>query len=278
MERELKGRVIVITGASAGIGAATAVAAARAGMRVVLAARRLDKLQQVAGAIKANGGRESDVMVHVTDVADKQQVQQLVDATVERFGQLDVMFANAGFGHYAGVCDLDSDLDQRMWRVNYFGTVHCLSAAAAIMKQRGGGHLLITSSVLAHMGLGCYSTYSATKAAQHGLAMSLRLELAADNIDVTCVFPVGTRTEFFDTARKLDGRDPAGGNTPHIFMQDASHVARRIIAALRRPRPEVWPSRLAHLGAALWTMFPSLRQATLATQTRHMRRDIAREA
>ena len=268
MTLDLGGKVIVITGASAGIGAATAVAAARAGMRIVLAARREDKLHDVARTVKVNGG---EAMVMPTDIADREQVQQLVDQTVDQFGRLDVMFANAGFGHYAGVDKLDGELDQRMWQVNYFGTVHCLQAAAAVMKPQGSGHLLITSSVLAHLGLPFYSTYSATKAAQHGLAMSLRHELAGDGIDVTCVFPVGTRTEFFETARQLDGRDVVGQNTPDMFMQSARHVAKRILAAMRRPRPEVWPSRLAHVAAAVFTMFPGLRQAALKSQAEKYR-------
>jgi short-subunit dehydrogenase len=237
-------------------------------MKLVLAARREDKLHDVARTVKINGG---EALIVPTDVADRGQVQTLVDKTVEHFGRLDVMFANAGFGHYAGVDGLDGPLDQRMWQVNYFGTVHCMQAAAAVFKPQGGGHLLMTSSVLAHLGLPFYSTYSATTAAQHGLAMSLRHELAGDGIDVTCVFPIGTRTEFFETARRLDGHDVVGQNTPEMFMQSARHVARRVIAALRHPRPEVWPSRLVHVAAAAFTMFPGLRQLALKSQAEKYR-------
>jgi len=269
MASELGGKVIIVTGASAGIGQAVAVEAARCGMRVALAARRAEKLNDVATAIRAHGGEALTVL---TDVSDAHQVQALVDQTVEHFGQLDVMLANAGFGHYAGVSHIDSELDRKMWDVNYFGTMHCCQAAAAVMKRQGGGHLMITSSILAHLGLPFYSTYSATKAAQHALAMSLRVELAGDGIDVTSIYPVGTKTEFFKTAAKLDGRDLIQRNTPAMFMQSPRYVARRIIAAMRRPRPEVWPSRLAHVGAALFVMFPGLRTLALRSKVEDYRR------
>lgn len=250
---ELRGRVLVVTGASSGIGEATAEEAARAGMKVVLAARRTDRLDQLAHRIRQSGGEAEPIP---TDVADDDQVRRLIDRTVERFGRLDAIFCNAGFGYFQPMSDPAPEIEAAMWQVNYAGTLACIRAALPVMRQQGHGHILICSSILAAMGMPYYVTYSATKAAQRVLANGLRLELEPENIHVTGVYPVGTDTEFSQVVRHRRGGDWIEENTPRMFIQSSQHVARRIVRALRRPVPEVWPSRLGHLGAALWTMFP----------------------
>lgn len=273
MARNLTGKVLIITGASSGIGAATAIEAGRHGMRVVLAARRREKLEAVAREVEAVGGK---ALIVPTDVADAQQVRRLVDQAVETFGTVDIMFANAGFGYMGEFVDADRDVERQMWEVNYFGTVRCVRAAAAVMRQRGSGHILICSSVVARFGLPYYGTYSATKAAQHGLIASLQGELPAQGIDVTGVYPAGTRTEFFDSVVGRCGADGISENTPAVFMKSAKQVDRAIIAAMRRPKPEVWPSFSSKFGATIWTMFPRLRQFCMGFHARWCRRTIER--
>ena len=260
MARDLTDRVIVITGASSGIGAATAVVAAEAGMDVVLAARRTEMLEQHADAVRQAGRR---ALVVTCDVASDEQVQALVDQTTQEFGRLDVMFANAGYGFMCPIEDMSDDAHRRIFDVNYFGTIRCIHAALPVMKQAGAGHLVITTSIVGRVGLPYYAAYSATKAAQDALATALRLELEPYHIDVTAVYPIGTKTEFFEVSAKLGGRDTISENTPEIFMQSPRHVARRIVKALRRPVPEVWPARWSHFGSSMATLMPGLTRRAL---------------
>lgn len=266
MARELTDRTIIITGASAGIGAAAAIEAARAGMHVVLAARREDRLNDIADQVRQLGRQ---AVVVPTDVADLDQVQRLVDRCVEQFDRLDVMFANAGYGFLKSVVDTEPDMHQQIFQVNYFGTVHCVQAAAPVMRRQGFGHILITSSVVARVGLPFYGSYSATKAAQDALGSSLRVELEKDNIDVTTVYPAGTSTEFFEVSARIGGRDTIKENTPKMFMQTAEHVARRVVKALRRPALEVWPNRLVHWGVSFSGMFPRLTRMGLRAHAKN---------
>lgn len=273
MPRRLRDKVLIVTGGSSGIGAATAVEAGRAGMRVVVAARRRDKLEEVAQRVRTSGGQALAVP---TDVGDAWQVRTMVEAAVARFGRIDALFANAGFGHFHRLLDAtDSETESQMWRVNYFGALECIRAAgAAMVRQGGGGHLLICSSIVGHSGLAYYGSYAATKGALHALACSLRGEMAEHGIHVTAVYPVGTDTEFSQAVRRTSGGDALRRSTPRIFMQSSEHVARRVIACLRRrrPPPEVWPSRLAHLGAAIWTLWPRLRTLSFRGQASKARR------
>lgn len=259
--------MIVITGASAGIGAATAVEAARHGMHVVAAARRLDKLEAVAARV-----RELDRKVEVVpcDVAEASQVDRLVERTMQRFGRLDVMFANAGYGFLQPIDLLDERMHRHIFDVNYFGTVRCVQKALPPMRAAGQGHIVITSSVVGRVGIPNYTAYSATKAAQDALATGLRAELEPDGIDVTAVYPVGTKTEFFEVSASIGGQDTVKENTPRALMQRPEHVAKRVVAALRRPKPEVWPAKWAHLGSSLATLLPRVTHLALR---RHARAD-----
>ncbi len=265
--RDLTDKVIVITGASAGIGAATAIEAARAGMHVVVSARRAERLEQVAEQVRRLGRQ---ALVVPADVADDEQVVHLAERTMETFERLDVMFANAGYGYLTGTASMDRGQERRMWEVNYFGTMRCVRAALPIMQTQKSGHLVITSSIVGRIGLPYYTAYSASKSAQDTMAMGLRLEVEPFGIDVTVVFPVGTRTEFFEVSKSIGGYDTIVENTPKGFMQMPDHVARRVVAALRRPRMEVWPNRLSRYGAGLGLLLPRLTRRALR---KHANRD-----
>jgi short-subunit dehydrogenase len=267
MPRDLTDKVIVITGASAGIGAATAVEAARAGMHAVLAARRADRLEAVAERVRE---ARREALVAVTDVADPAQVDALVRQTLERFDRIDVMFANAGYGAIIPFGEMSSAEHRRIFDVNYFGTVHCVRAVLPAMRKQGGGHIVITSSIVGRVGLPYNAAYSATKSAQATLAMGLRHELDVENIDVTTVYPVSTRTEFFDVAVEAAGRGAPREDTPAHLMQSGEQVARRVVDALRRPRAEVWPARWAGWASGLALLMGPLTRRALR---RHADRD-----
>lgn len=255
MAKTLTDRVIVITGASSGIGAAVGRLAARAGMDVVLTARREEKLESVAREVESAG---RSALVVVTDVARPEQLDALVEQTMERFGRLDVMMANAGYGHEIPFAAETAEEHARMFEVNYFGTLHAVRAALPVMKKAKGGQIIITSSILGRLGMPEYGAYCASKAAQQVFAQSLRAELAGDQIDVTTVYPIGTRSEFFEVSKQRSGSGHLAEHTPAWMMQSPERVARAILRAMHHPRPEVWPAWWAHWASGLAVLFPRL--------------------
>ena len=187
--RALEGRVIAITGASAGIGLACAGRLARAGAHVALSARRADRLAEATAAIAAAGGRAVAVPGDVTSEAD---VQALVDRAIAEYGRLDVMIANAGAGFHGSLEKTPPDVVRRLMDVNFIGTYLAARAAVPVFKRQGRGHLIIISSIVGRRGIAGSSAYGSTKAAQLGFAEALRTELLDTGVDVTIVFPVST--------------------------------------------------------------------------------------
>lgn len=246
---------IIITGASSGIGAATAVACARAGMDVVIHGRRQAQLERVAQTIRT-AGRGAEIVIG--DVTDNGIHERLLDAAATRFGGFYAVFANAGYGVYRAIHEMPDDELRRIFEVNFFAGVALLRLAAQrLIAGSRPGHLLMCSSALAKFTLPCFSAYSATKAAQNHVCRAMAWELAPQRIHVTSVHPVTTRTDFFETAASQShGRRDF--NPPESMIQTPEHVAGRIVRCLLRPRPEVWPSGSARVFAGLGTIFPGL--------------------
>ena len=257
MARDLKGKVIVITGASSGIGAATAVECARAGMNVVLNARRADRTEAVAETVRGCG---AEAVAVVGDVTDQGISERMLDAAVERFGRFDVVFANAGFGFERPMAEVEIDDLRRIFEVNFFAAMDLLKVAARrLLDEKRPGHLLMCSSCVAKFSLPGYGAYSATKAAQSQVCRSMRTELEKHRIEVSSVHPVTTRTEFFEVAQRLSGREPTSevaDHAPKWMVQTPQRVARAVVKCLRRPRPEVWTSWLVRAVAAGMTLSP----------------------
>jgi NADP-dependent 3-hydroxy acid dehydrogenase YdfG len=231
----LRGAVVAVTGASAGIGRECVLAFAREGARVAAAARRLDRLEALAGEVRALGG---EALVVQTDVAEADQVRRFVAAAVERFGRLDVLVNNAGYGVRGRVEDTPIASYERLMRVNYLGTVHGCQAAVPLMRGQGRGVIINVSSIVGHRSLPTGGAYAATKAAQISLTEALRVELRGSGVRACTVHPVGTVTEFGDVAARESGEDAVAGVGP---QQPARAVAEAIVRCARRPRPEVYP-------------------------------------
>jgi NADP-dependent 3-hydroxy acid dehydrogenase YdfG len=234
-----RGAVVAITGASAGIGWASALAFARAGSRLALGARRVERLKALAAEVGALGG---EALVMAVDVAEAADVYRFVAATVGRFGRLDVMVNNAGSGVRGGVEETPLEDYRRLMEVNFIGTVHGCQAALPAMRRQGRGVIINVSSIVGHRSLAGGAAYAATKAAQISLTESLRLELRGTGIAACSVHPVSTETEFAEVAASASAGRPGGPLGPR---QSADAVARAIVACARRPRPEVYPYRLA---------------------------------
>jgi len=256
MKRLLKNKVVVITGASAGIGAATARCCFDAGMCVVAGARRLDKLEQVVAPMGDRG------LAVACDVTSDDDVQRLFTRTQEHFGRVDVVFANAGYGLIKRVDQTSDQATRDIFETNFYGTMRCIHAALPYLRQTPNGlrHMLICSSAASEIGIPNYGVYAATKAAQDSVAQAMRSELDAEGIVVTSVHPVGTRTEFFQAAAQRVGQPDSDqrSNTPSLFEQTSQQVARRIVKAMRYPKPEVWPMPLARFALGAMTMFPGI--------------------
>jgi NAD(P)-dependent dehydrogenase (short-subunit alcohol dehydrogenase family) len=247
----LKGRVAAITGASAGIGLACARHLAREGVAVVLGARRVSLLDATAKQIGEAGGRAAIVQM---DVTREEDVNALVATATRDFGRLDVMICNAGFGYYAPIDEMPSDVMRRMMDVNYMGTFYGARAALPIFRRQNSGHLMFVSSIVGRRGVPFMGGYTATKAAQVGLAESMRAEFAGTPIHVSCVYPISTRTEFIDAMGRDYGHRISGLGP----KQSVDDVARAVVACVKRPRPEVYPYGLSRGLTVLNALAPGL--------------------
>jgi short-subunit dehydrogenase len=227
-------RVIAITGASAGIGRATALRLARDGGKLIVCARRGDRLEAVAAEITAAGGEALPIVADVTRPGD---MQMLVDRATERFGRLDVMMCNAGFGIYGVVDRITPDQMRRLIDVNYHGTFNAAHAALPAFRRQESGHLVIVSSIVGKRGVPYMGAYAATKFAQVGLAECLRAEVAGSGIHVSVVFPISTDTEFFEVMTQESGAITRAAGP----RQSAADVADAIARAIDRPAAEVYP-------------------------------------
>jgi NADP-dependent 3-hydroxy acid dehydrogenase YdfG len=208
--------VLVITGASTGIGAATARRAREFGYRVVLAARSEDKLQQLAGEL----GEEEKALARRCDVTSWEDQQALVAATLERFGRMDAFFANAGFGAARGFLEESVEHWKSMIDTNVLGAALSIRASLDHFRRQNSGHLILTSSVAGRRVLPG-SLYSATKWAVSAMGEALRQEMADTAVKMTLIEPGMVDTPFFDDR-------PRGA-------LEADDVARAVMFALTQP-------------------------------------------
>jgi NAD(P)-dependent dehydrogenase (short-subunit alcohol dehydrogenase family) len=228
----MKDKVVVITGASAGIGASLAEEVSRRGARPVLVARRGDLLDTVA----AQCG--SSAVPMVADVTRRPEIQQVVDGALGRFGRIDVWVNNAGKGISRPVSQLtDEDLDE-MLLVNLKSALWCMQAVLPQMKSRGTGHIINVSTMLSRLPLAHFrSAYGAAKAALNSLTASLRMELAQQfpNIQVSTYLPGVVATDF-----GLNARGGGVDSRALPFAQPAAEVAASIADLIEHPRAEAY--------------------------------------
>lgn len=260
MTIDLTGKPIAITGASSGIGRATAIACARAGMPVALGARRMDKLKEVAREIEHFGGKALAIEL---DVISDEQSRAFIERAESEFGPLHAVFANAGFGFDRPGHETTDQQMREIFETNFFGTLNVIHPAVARFIERRAGHVLICSSSIGKMAIPGYGAYCATKAAQWHVGRAMRHELKPLGIHVSTVHPIGTRTEFSQEARRRSGGESLVANTPKALIQPPERVAKAVVACLRRPRTEVWTSLPSRLGLGVFSTFPRLADFTL---------------
>jgi NADP-dependent 3-hydroxy acid dehydrogenase YdfG len=247
----LSGRVVIVTGASSGIGHATALRLGVEGATVVVTARRADRLEALAATIGAVGGRALAVAADVTSATDMAAVAA---RTIDVFGRIDVLICNAGIGYHGTLDESSPEAIRRVVDVNLMGTFHAARAALPHMRRQGQGHIIAVSSVAGRRGIGGSSVYGATKAAQVGFIESLRAEFVGTGLHASVVLPVATVTEFHAAIARDFGHHVEG----HGPRQTADVVARAIVACIVRPRPEVYTLHKARWLAMLGVVAPGL--------------------
>jgi len=229
---KLEGKVAVITGASSGIGEATAEALAAEGAAVVVAARREDRLADLVGRIEQSGGR---VLAAVCDVTDEGQAHGLIRKAEQEFGSVDILVNNAGVMLLSAVGKGLSDQWRQMFDVNVMGLLYATDAAIETMKRQGSGHLVNISSVAGRkVTRDSSGVYAGTKHAVGAISEGLRQELLADNIRVTIVEPGAVATELPDHITDEDAREGLSGLLQLEILQ-AEDIANAIAYAVTQP-------------------------------------------
>jgi clavulanate-9-aldehyde reductase len=231
MTIDLSGRVVAITGASSGIGEATALACVAAGASVALAARRADRIEALAGRIADEGGTAIAVP---TDVADERQARAFVEQTYERLGRLDALVNNAGVMLLGAVTGADTEQWRRMIDANLYGVLYCSHAALPVMQQQGSGHIVNVSSVAGRIASAGSAVYNMTKWGVNGFSEGLRQEALHANIRVTIVEPGAVATELL--GHNDDAiQDMAAKRFEGVTPLQATDIADAIVYALAAP-------------------------------------------
>lgn len=230
---ELKNKVALVTGASSGIGAATAKKLAAAGVKVGLAARRLDRLRTLAGEIRDAGGESLELEMDVTDQA---AVERGVRALADRFGTIDIVFANAGLMPISDIASLKVDEWHRMVDVNVKGLFNTVAAVLPILREKKSGHIVTTSSIAGRKTFPGLGVYCASKHAVAAFTDILRMEVAPKyNIRVTCVQPGAVESELFEHITDANYRQRMEGLKEQMTFLKADDIGDSIVYALQAP-------------------------------------------
>ncbi|HEU4334334.1 MAG TPA: SDR family NAD(P)-dependent oxidoreductase [Candidatus Eisenbacteria bacterium] len=257
----LRGAVVLLTGASGGIGRPTAALLGAAGARVVLFGRREDRLRHAAEETARAGG---EALVVAGDVRRPEDAARAVREAVARFGRLDALVNLAGLAHFRLLEEATEEEIREQTEVNLLGTVWMTRAALpALLAARGA--VVNVASMAGRIGIPYYSAYAATKFGVVGMTEAWRRELAGRGVRVSLVLPAAVETEFLDKA----GRDRALGRGPAGIVLDPGTVARAIVRALERHPADVYLPRTNRLFALLDAAFPGISDRILRRLLRY---------
>ena len=262
MPRPIEDSVIVITGASSGIGRATAIQLAKQGATLLLAARREAALELVASECDRLGGK---ALVVPTDVTNEEAVAALARRAIETFGRLDVWVNNAAVTLFARFEDAPSEVFRRVIETNLFGYIHGARAAMPYFREQGSGILIDVASVVGIAPQPYTSAYVISKHGIRGLANCLRMELNLDeapDIHVCTVMPATIDTPLFNHAANYTGRKPKAMNP----VYPAEQVAETIAGLVERPQREVIVGQAGYLMVAQSMASPEIYEQTMARQ------------
>ena len=245
-----KNKVVVITGASSGIGEAAAEQFAKKGANIVLVARRKDKLDEVERKLSKYSTK---ILVQVCDVSDKEQVKLMSEKVIETFSKIDVLVNNAGFVIYGKVEELSIEDIESQMKTNYFGTINCTKYFLPHFLKQNSGHMVNVASVGGSFGVPGIASYCATKYAMLGFSEGLHHELHGTNVGVTVVSPIMVRTNLFDHPSFKNFTKFATG-----ISLSADTVAKAIIKASNSSRLEIVVPSFVRIGIWFKQTFPFL--------------------
>lgn len=231
MTDNITGKVIVITGASSGMGEATARDLAAKGAKVALGARRVERLEAIVSDIKDAGG---EAVAVATDVTKREDVQKLVDTAKEAFGRVDVIFNNAGLMPLSPMESLKIDEWDQMVDVNVKGTLYGIAAALPVFKEQKSGHVINVSSVYGHKAVATGAVYCGTKFAVRAISEGLRQEVKDYNVRVTVISPGAVDTELTSHISEPELGDQVRGFVKDIAVP-ASTMADMVAFAVSQP-------------------------------------------
>lgn len=263
MSRWFEDKTVLITGASSGIGAATAREFARQGAHVVLLARRKERLETLQREIEAAGGK---ALALACDITDRSSVNAAIDHAIAAFGRLDVVLANAGFGVSGLINTLDTDDFRRQFETNFFGVLETVFAALPHLIA-AQGRLALVGSVSGRLGTPTSSPYTSSKFAVVGLAESIYYDLAPLGVSVSCINPgfIASEIRSVNNQGKLTNHpDPV----PRWLVLPAEKAARVIVRGIYRRRPEILITGHAHVMVFMARHFPRTTRLILRLTTR----------
>jgi len=234
MRDPINGKVVIITGASSGIGAAVARRLARDGTRLTLAARRLERLEQVAAEVDALGG---EALIVQTDVRNRDELQHMVKNTLDRWGHIDVLLNNAGIGHDKPLIRLKSEKIRNEIHINLIAVIECAQMVLPIMLHQKSGHIINVASIAGLIATPGGTVYSASKYGVNGFSDALRRELRGSGIYVSAFCPGYTPTEISPELKSI-AEEQLGAPRPPGLMP-VIYVAEQIARLIRHPRRRV---------------------------------------
>ncbi|QIW17290.1 SDR family NAD(P)-dependent oxidoreductase [Bacillus thuringiensis] len=252
MTGRLQDKVIVITGASSGIGEQVAMQVAEQGATPVLMARTEEKLKALAEKIKET--YNTPCYYYVLDVSEEMEVQSVFSKVLQEVGRIDILVNNAGFGIFKTFEDASMDEVKDMFQVNVFGLVACTKAVLPYMVKRNEGHIINIASLAGKIATPKSSAYAATKHAVLGFTNSLRMEFSSTNIFVTAINPGPIDTNFFEIA------DQSGTYVKNMgrYMLKPTYVAEQIVKSMQTKKREVNLPKWMGIGPKLYALFPGL--------------------
>lgn len=232
MEQKLTGKVVLVTGASSGIGEATTVALASAGAKVAAVARRQERLESLA---KRLAGGPGEIFPITADVADDAQAHQVVSRTEAKWGRIDALVANAGVMLLGPVRDADTEDWRRMVNINVLGLMYCVHAVLPIMTRQKAGHIITLSSVAGRVILPNSAVYCAAKFAVAAFSEGLRKEVCKDNIRVTIIEPGAVATELAEHVTHPGAKAMIAQMLSSMKPLQSEDIAAGILYALNQP-------------------------------------------
>ncbi len=248
-------KVVWLTGASSGIGKATALALSEQGAKVIISSRNIEKLEQVRLLCK----HSDNVKVLQVDLDDYKNLEKLVQEALTLFGEIDILINNGGISQRSLAIDTGMAIDERIFKTNYFGTVALTKALLPYFVSRKKGYIVVVTSVVGKLGTPLRSSYAASKHALHGFFDSLRAEVHKDNIDVTLVCPGYVKTEISMNALTSDGSPQNSMDKKTEAGLAPDYFAKKMLNAIKRKKHEVVIGRfLEKLSVYVKRFFPKV--------------------